>query len=238
MWLHGFTQTRLSAHRFRSILTGSHDLWTLDLPGHGIHHELRCSLDEIADLIAEVLPDVPVDLGGYSFGGRVALHVALRHRARVRRLVVVGASRGIADPALRAARRERDEALAQRIEHIGTDAFLEEWLAQPLFVSLSPDRAEREARSREALGLAWSLRLAGTGTQEWLGPALATLPTPLLALAGHWDHKFAAEAEDIAHDAVNGRAMTIPDAGHAVHLEKPAETALWVEEFLATGPIA
>jgi len=207
----------------------------MDLPGHGVHHELRCSLNEVADLVAEVLPDVPVDLGGYSFGGRVAMHVALRRRARVRRLVLVGASRGIADPAQRAARRERDELLAQRIERIGTDAFLEEWLAQPLFATLGPDIAERRARSSEPLGLASSLRLAGTGTQEWLGPALSTLHAPVLALAGQWDHKFTAEAEGIAHDALHGRAATITEAGHAAHLEKPIETALLVEEFLAEG---
>ena len=33
----------------------------------------------------------------------------------------------------------RDEALADRVEEIGADAFLEEWLAQPMFASLSRD---------------------------------------------------------------------------------------------------
>ena len=51
---------------------------------------------------------------GYSMGGRYALHVALRHPELVRRLVLVSATGGIDDPAERAARREGDEALADR----------------------------------------------------------------------------------------------------------------------------
>ncbi len=35
VWLHGFTQTKESAHQFRSILAGTNELLTLDLPGHG-----------------------------------------------------------------------------------------------------------------------------------------------------------------------------------------------------------
>ena len=61
-------------------------MWTLDLPGHGSADAIRANLDETADLIANVLPDEPVALGGYSLGGRVALHVAHRHRTRVERV--------------------------------------------------------------------------------------------------------------------------------------------------------
>ena len=234
VWLHGFTQTHASAHQFRSILAGTRDLWTLDLPGHGSQRELRCSLNEIADLIAQIFPDTPIDLGGYSLGGRVALHVALRHPTRLRRLVILGATRGIADEGGRAARRAHDELLAQRIERIGTDAFLEEWLAQPMFATLPPDPRERSARSTDPYGLASSLRCAGTGTQAWLAPALAALPTPVLALAGELDLKFTAEARAIANDLPRGRAETIALAGHAAHLENPVATARSVERFLAS----
>ena len=77
MWLHGFTQTKNSAHEFLSILAGTHELLTIDLPGHGENASVPRSLDETADLLVEVLPSEPFILGGYSFGGRVALHVAL-----------------------------------------------------------------------------------------------------------------------------------------------------------------
>lgn len=232
MWLHGFTETRDSAHRFRSILAESVEVWTLDLPGHGDAHGVAASLDEAADLVCAALDGEPVDLGGYSMGGRVALHVALRHPARVARLVVLGATRGIADAAERAARRARDEELASHVLEVGAAAFLDEWLAQPLFAGLPPDPAERAARSGDARGLASSLRGAGTGTQRWLGDALNPLGVPTLAVAGARDTRFVLEARAIAAAVSDGRVLEVADAGHAAHLERPEASAAGVLDFL------
>jgi 2-succinyl-6-hydroxy-2,4-cyclohexadiene-1-carboxylate synthase len=233
VWLHGFTQTRASAFQFRSILAGGHELITLDLPGHGTAATLRASLDETADLVAEVLPDQPVALGGYSFGARVALHVALRHPGRVGALVLLGASRGIEDVDERRARVARDEALASHIEAVGVEVFLDEWLSQPMFASVPDDPLERASRSTNtARGLADSLRLAGTGTQAWLEPLLANVSAPTLALAGSNDAKFAVEARAIALGVAAGCSDLIADAGHAAHLERPGPTAARIIEFL------
>ena len=231
MWLHGFTQTRDSAGRFRSILAGGREVWTLDLPGHGTACEIAASLDETADLVADLLPDEPVDLAGYSLGGRVALHVALRHEARVRRLVVLGATRGLATAPERAERRRHDEALADHIEAVGTDEFLDEWLALPLFATLPADPIERAVRSHDAAGLANSLRCSGTGTQAWLAPLLAGLATPTLALAGSLDAKFADEARDLARTIGHGSVALVEGAGHAAHLEAPDACADLVAGF-------
>ncbi len=231
VWLHGFTQTRTSAHEYRSILAGGREVWTLDLPGHGGACDVRATLDETADLVAGTLGDQPVDLGGYSFGARVALHVALAHPRAVRRLVVLGATRGIRDPGERAARRRRDDDLARHIEEVGADQFLLEWLAQPLFATLA-SASEPESRSRDGAGLAASLRLAGTGTQAWLGERLGEISVPVLAMAGERDEKFAAEALAIAAGVANGRATLISGAGHAAHLEAPAACARAVDAFL------
>jgi 2-succinyl-6-hydroxy-2,4-cyclohexadiene-1-carboxylate synthase len=192
VWLHGFTQTRNSARRFRSILTKDYEVLTLDLPGHGTAARVSASLEATAALVGEALEGRRVDLGGYSMGGRVALLVALAHPELVGRLVVVSATAGIPDPAQRAARRRRDEDLAERIERVGADAFLDEWLAQPLFASLAPDPLERAARSHDAAGLADSLRRCGTGNQPWLGEALRGVAAETLVLAGALDDKFVA----------------------------------------------
>jgi 2-succinyl-6-hydroxy-2,4-cyclohexadiene-1-carboxylate synthase len=234
VWLHGFTQTRASAHQFRSILAGANELLTLDLPGHGTAHEVKATLEETADLVTEALPDEPVALGGYSFGARVALHVALRHPGQINRLVLIGATRGIKDEVERAERRARDEALAQRILEIGAAAFLDEWLAQPMFAGLPADPLERAARSSHAQGLANSLRLAGTGTQAWLEPVLATIDSPTLTLAGALDKKFSVEASAIQFSVPESTVRLIDSAGHAAHLEQPERAAVAVAEFLAS----
>jgi 2-succinyl-6-hydroxy-2,4-cyclohexadiene-1-carboxylate synthase len=161
----------------------------------------------------------------------VALHFALRHHDRLRRLVLLGASRGIEDLVQRAQRRRRDEALADRIESIGTEAFLDEWLAQPMFANLPADSIERAARSDGAHGLASSLRLAGTGTQEWLEPRLVAITVPTLALAGANDEKFALEAAAIASSVAVGTERMVPEARHAAHLEQPESCASMIQQF-------
>lgn len=221
VWLHGFTQTRDSAHEFRSILTGTYEVLSIDLPGHGENASIAASLDDTADLLADALPDEPFIMGGYSFGGRVALHFALRHRARLSGLVLLSATLGIRDEVERAARRRRDDALALHIEEIGTQAFLDEWLAQPMFSALAPDPLERAARSHDAKGLADSLRFAGTGTQSFLGDRARELDVATLVVAGAHDQKFLAEAELLDDTLVNATMHTVANAGHAAHLERP-----------------
>ena len=232
MWLHGFTQTSDSAHLFRSILAGSCELVVLDLPGHGVNSSVTASLDETADLLAPALGADPFVLAGYSFGARVALHFALRHQERLSGLVLLGASRGIEDEFERRARRRRDEALADRIELIGTEAFLEEWLAQPMFATLPRDPLERGARSVDPSGLANSLRRAGTGTQAWLEPRLSSIDVATLTLAGELDAKFRIEADAIAQSVANGQRLVVAGAQHAAHLERPEAVARAVLDFI------
>jgi 2-succinyl-6-hydroxy-2,4-cyclohexadiene-1-carboxylate synthase len=225
VWLHGFTQTRDSAHQFRSILAGTYELQTLDLPGHGENASISASLDETADLLADVLPTEPFILAGYSMGARVALHFALRHRERLTHLVVLSATPGIRDESERDLRRQRDNVLAARIDLIGAEAFLDEWLAQPMFASLPHDPLERTARSRDTTGLSNSLRRAGTGTQAWLGDELASLDVPTLIMAGENDAKFVGETRLLHELLPNAVVALVAKAGHAAHLERPEACA-------------
>lgn len=204
---------------------------TLDLPGHGAAGRITASLPETAELVLNALPREPVVVGGYSFGARVALHVALADPERVRALVLVSASRGILDLDERRSRRHRDDALAAHLEEVGTDVFLSEWLSQPLFSTLGR-HAESDTRSRYAAGLAESLRHAGTGTQEWLGERLATLDLATLIVAGQLDAKFVAEAHAISAQLPHATLSIIPGAGHAAHLEQPELVARAIEDFL------
>ena len=203
-----------------------------DMPRHGARWQSGGSLDEIADTIVGQWPEPPLDLGGYSFGGRVALHIAIRHPGRVRRLVLLGATRGIKNDEQRAERRRRDDELAAHIEQVGADQFIDEWLAQPMFAGMRPDPAERHARSGQvATSLAASLREAGTGAQRWLGHEMGAITSPTLAMAGVRDDRFAREASAIAR-AVSGSFALVPGAGHAAHIEQPEWCATVVGTFL------
>jgi 2-succinyl-6-hydroxy-2,4-cyclohexadiene-1-carboxylate synthase len=155
-------------------------------------------------------------------GGRLCLHAALDHPGSVRGLVLISATGGLDDAREREARRAADEALADRIERIGVPAFLDEWLAQPLFAGLSPAAQGRAERLHNtAAGLASSLRLAGTGTQQPLWDRLRDLRVPTLVIAGALDPKFVALGERLATTIPAADLAVIGGAGHTVHLEQP-----------------
>ncbi len=155
-------------------------------------------------------------------GGRYALHVALRHPDLVRRLVVVSATGGIDDPGERAARRDGDEVMAARVESEGVAAFVAWWLERPLFATLPPGAAALESRlGGTAAGLASSLRLAGTGTQEPFWSELRRLAMPVLVVAGSLDRPIWLTAGAWCQYRQERRPGRGPQAGHACHLEQP-----------------
>src|SRR5947208_2990467 len=107
--LHGFTQTRQSWRRTARALAGRYRALAPDLPGHGQASQRTASFPAVTAYVRALAPQ-PFTLAGYSMGGRIALHAAFHLRPE--RLVLIGASPGIADAAERAARRAADEALA------------------------------------------------------------------------------------------------------------------------------
>jgi len=232
--VHGFTQNRKCWGPIAATLSTRHEVIAADAPGHGAASAVRADLWETADLLAQNGAGAYV---GYSMGARMVLHVALAHPDLVERLVLVSGTAGIEDASERATRVERDEELAGSLERDGLDAFLERWLAQPLFATLpSTARDDAERRENTVEGLASSLRLAGTGRQDPLWHRLADLDMPVLIVAGALDERFTATARRMS-DAIgtNATLRVLPDAGHACHREREGEFATLVLDWLAQG---
>jgi 2-succinyl-6-hydroxy-2,4-cyclohexadiene-1-carboxylate synthase len=230
--VHGFTQNRNCWGPLAADLERDHEVVRVDAPGHGRSAGVRADLPVGARLLADHGPATYV---GYSMGGRFVLRLAVDRPDVVRGVVVIGATAGLDDPTARAERVARDQELAARLERDGLDAFLEEWLAQPLFAALpEPMRFVAERRENTAAGLADSLRRAGTGTQDPLWDRLGSVTVPVLAIAGAADTKFTVAARRLA--AVVGSSAElalVPGAGHAAHLERPAEVLGMLRPWLA-----
>lgn len=230
--VHGFTQTGRSWGPLTALFGDHFDVVAPDLPGHGRRGDVHVGMEEAARLLGE-------DGGkgayvGYSMGGRVALNLALARPDLVERLVLVSASAGIEDEDDRAARREADEGLAAALEAEGVDAFLDEWLAQPLFVGLTPAAAGLEARRENTTaGLAAALRQLGQGTMPPLWARLHELRMPVLVVAGERDDAYCIQAVHLGGwmGEVATLAM-VPGAGHACHLEQPEAFVKLVVSFL------
>jgi 2-succinyl-6-hydroxy-2,4-cyclohexadiene-1-carboxylate synthase len=228
--LHGFTNTGASWDPVVAALGERYRALAPDIRGHGSMSETRpVTLDLVLGDLAALAPP-RFTLAGYSQGGRVALHAALAPvlGARIERLVLIGASPGIEDPAERAARRAADEQLAEEIEGSSIAAFAARWAATPVLAGQPPQvsAAAHEDRLRSTpAGLAAAMRGLGTGALPSLWGRLGELAMPVTLIAGERDEKFRAIGERMARDIPRAEIVVIAGAGHAVHLEAPERVA-------------
>ena len=226
--LHGFTQTRQSWRRTVAELGGRRHALAPDLPGHGNAAARPASFAACTAYVRALSGEGRFALAGYSMGGRIALTAAFALADRLDRLVLIGASPGLGDPAERAERRRADDALADRILEIGIEAFAREWAALPLWEG-QPERV-RAAANADRLrntpeGLAAALRGLGTGVMDPLWDALPSLNVPVTLAVGERDEKFRLVAERMAERLPRAEVVVVPGAGHAAQLEQPAAVA-------------
>ena len=232
-FVHGFTQTRASWNLAIENLSDRYTCQTIDAPGHGESADGKLSLIECGDAIAETM--ATGTLIGYSMGARMALHAALRHPEKVKRLVLISGTPGIEVSDERATRVASDEALASHIEDIGVAAFVAEWLQNPMFAGLSREKAQVEERIKNSpQGLADSLRHAGTGTQAPLWEELSKLEIPTLIIAGATDKKFSDIASRMHSGMPQSTLVVVQGSGHTVHLERPDEFLVILRDWLRT----
>ena len=247
--LHGFTGSAASMAPARSALPLRHRTVSVDLLGHGrsdapadpsAYQMETCCKDLVAVLDARRIERAHVI--GYSLGARIALALAVAAPERVASVVGIGSRAGIAEPGERAARIHDDELLAADIEARGIDWFVDHWMALPIFASqarLGPEALETARKQRQAnrvQGLAASLRGIGAGAQPPLLEALRGVLLPVLLVTGSEDERFTAAARDLAERLPNATLETLPQAGHAAHLENPqAFAAALARHFSSRG---
>jgi 2-succinyl-6-hydroxy-2,4-cyclohexadiene-1-carboxylate synthase len=243
--LHGFTG---SASNWENLLiNGVGQGWriiAIDMLGHGAsdvpidferYSMEHCQADILASLQQLGIQAGQAILLGYSMGGRIALYCA--YSGYFRALILESASPGLADPYEREQRRESDQALAERIEREGVEAFVNYWEKLPLFASqstLSTEAWQAQRRQRlnnSSLGLANSLRGVGIGEQPALHMQLAHLDIPVLLLAGELDAKFCSIAQDMAARLPQAQLQIIHNAGHTIHLKQPTLFKAYVCKF-------
>jgi 2-succinyl-6-hydroxy-2,4-cyclohexadiene-1-carboxylate synthase len=226
--LHGFTHTGASWDQVVAALCERYRPLAPDIRGHGAASDARpVSLTGVVGDLSAVAT-APFELAGYSMGGRIALHVALALPGRVRRLVLIGASPGIADLAEREERRRADERLADEVERMTIEAFAERWAQTPVLAGQPPAvlAAVHADRLRNTpAGLAAALRGLGTGALPSLWERLEELTIPVDLVVGERDAKFRAITGRMAAGLPDASVHVVAGAGHAVHLEDPAAVA-------------
>jgi 2-succinyl-6-hydroxy-2,4-cyclohexadiene-1-carboxylate synthase len=228
--LHGFTNTGASWDGVVAAVRERYRPLAPDIRGHGtasavVPVDLASVIDDVSALTGRT---ETVTLAGYSMGGRLALHAAFALAPRVDRLILIGASPGLAQPDERAVRVAADERLADEVETETIEAFAARWAQTPVLAD-QPVRVreavDADRRRNTPLGLARALRGLGTGALPSLWDRLPTLHTPVELIVGERDQKFRATAERMAAALPAARLHVVAGAGHAVHLEDPAAVA-------------
>jgi 2-succinyl-6-hydroxy-2,4-cyclohexadiene-1-carboxylate synthase len=223
--LHGFTNTGASWDPVIAALDGRYRAIAPDIRGHGAMSDSEpVTLEAVIDDVGRLTRAERFTLCGYSMGGRIALHVALAMPSRIERLILIGASPGLADPAERAARRASDHRLADEIESSTIEEFAERWAKNPVLTG-QPASARSDRLRNSTAGLGRALRGLGTGALPSVWQRLAEVRIPVTLIVGERDEKFRAIASRMAGELPHGEVVVIPDAGHAPHLEAPALVA-------------
>jgi 2-succinyl-6-hydroxy-2,4-cyclohexadiene-1-carboxylate synthase len=233
--LHGFTGSARAWDELTRSLRDQHTVIRVDALGHGLsahpsdpaRYRLEAASADL-EAVLDALGHTRVDLLGYSMGGRQALHLAVHSPQRINRLILESATPGVESTTERAARIAADEALAERIERQGVPVFVDHWEQLPLLqlaahVPASVRQRQHQLRLRnDPLGLANSLRGAGTGRQEPLWSALPELRLPVTLVAGQLDERYCTTAERMRNLLPRAHCHLVPHAGHTVHLDQPA----------------
>ncbi len=175
-----------------------------------------------------------VHLVGHSMGGHVALAHAARH-PETRAVCAIDPARG----ATRRDRRRARLALAARRSYRSREEAIERFRFLPpapqapeslrRAIALHSVRAEPDGRFSFKFDPRWF------GLPRGRGLALEEVACPVLVLRGEQSPLLTESGlAELLERLPDGRGLSIPGAGHNVHLERPAEVLRALSTFLAT----
>ena len=243
---HGFTGSTKTWHPVVEQLPQHIRVIAVDLMGHGQsaapQHISHYSMVAQVELLEALFTELQLDrftLVGYSMGGRVALSYAMQYPERIEQLILESASPGLSHIEERNVRKQSDDALAEKIMQNGVSSFVEKWENIPLFASQKrlPEELQQQIRNERlghsAIGLANSLRGMGTGVMPALWDELSSLSIPITLVTGALDEKFIMLNDKMVKMLPQAKHITIPEVGHAIHVENPIKFATIVKELIS-----
>lgn len=189
--------------------------------------------DSFADCVEQVLSMAPENfvILGTSFGGRVAMELALIAPERLRGLVVIGAGPGpVADPV--AGRRRSERLRGGLFEQVVTEmAAIISYVPGPNGIA-TQHAFKAMARTQGALLMARQSDALAKRTDLW--PRLEEIACPSLMLWGERDpFSPAADGLRMAGAIGQGRYVELAECGHFPTLEYPEESAAAIGHWLA-----
>jgi pimeloyl-ACP methyl ester carboxylesterase len=232
VWVHGIFFSAALYHDVAQKLPGYRHV-IVDLRGHGRSAAVSegANLDQMADDVAELTLTLGVDrffLVGHSLGNAVGMRVALRHPGRLRAGVSLA---GVPLAGLPEGSREMTLAaggllgnvdgfaamLGSVCVHEGNESFIKQGSAEMALV-----------------GAAAFDRLAVDLFLDQADEFVAAMTQPWLFVIPSLDAAIPSDAQWEGAQRVPGaRIIWANGEGHLIPQERPAETAAWIQTFLA-----
>ena len=189
--------------------------------------------DDLAAMLDALGVAEPVVLAGLSMGGYVALSFYRKYRSRLRGMILCDTRAAADTPQAAAGRLES----AARVEREGPRVLAELMLPRMFAPATFQDRPEVVGRlermilAGNAVGLAAAAR--GLAQRPDFTAMLPEIDCPTLLIVGKHDAiSTAAEMGAMARSIPGARLVEVEEAGHMAPLEKPAEVAAAMEDFV------
>ncbi len=237
LFLHGWMGSCEDYNRVIELLRSQYYCIAIDLPGHGktevVGADISYDFTATANGIIQLLDRLEIDrtaIIGYSFGGRLALYLALEFPDRFDRVILESTSPGLKTEPERKARIVSDAQIIHQLEIDNFPDFVANWYRQQLFDRIDlhadfPRLLDRRIKNNP-IDLAKSLKYAGLGRQPYLGDRLKDHSQHILLLVGALDRKFLSISQNLDRDCPCISLKIIPNCSHNIHFQQPK---LWTE---------
>lgn len=230
LWLlHSLLADAGSCIPLAEAMAATHRVAVPDLPGFG--GSAAATLEASADRLADAMPAEPIALFGNGYGSFVALLVALRHPARIAKLVLAGTGAAFSEPGRAAFRAMAAATSAKGLEAIADTAMRR--LFAPSFQAAHPallaERRERFLATDPKIFVAACESLAALD----LRASVATLQIPTLILVGAQDEATPPPmARELAALLPNAHLIELDDCAHVPQLQAPDRVVEAMRGFL------
>lgn len=237
LFLHGLGGSRTSWDAQLEDLATDYFCIAWDLPGYGASESLsELTFPAIADQIVRLLDVLEIkqpDIVGLSFGGQQALHLALNHASRVRRLVLADTSAEFGADGTDV--EEWKQLRLAALDAGKTPADLAETIVDSItgaaFAGVERDRAVASFKRIPSSGLRAAVHCLPTNDAR---SRLGQIETKTLVLLGELDEETPlAYSELLREEIPNAELVVLPGIGHLSNSEGPAAFNTAVRAFLA-----
>jgi len=216
-------------------LARTHRLTRINLPGFGastpaVLNSVADHADHLATVMDALKLPPTIDVFGNGFGAFVALELAIRHGARLGRLMVADTVPAFPEPA-----RAPFRGMAEKVRSTGMQTILDTAIGRMFPLEFQQAKPQVVAERKTALGAVdpgCFARACLALAQMDLQPRLGGIRNRTLVMCGALDLTTPpALAAKVAEAIPGAQYREIPGSGHCPMLEQPALLVSMIEDF-------